>query len=298
MMNLVPLNNNDIQVHESFNIISYIRDFCSVMVADLPSPFSTAEEQMKQCMELPTKKDISKFDQGRRKFDYIDIGDIELSLANIFGPNWNDFPIPPGHVTEILPAKTSGGETKIMIHLDIVLVVRWANGRITPYLGRGSGMYLPESATANLSFAKSTARAEALKNAARHLGPRFGMSLKSLVESGQISDMSHLDAFELIKGSVGDRIIVSNGKPDQVVTEEILRDMSSKYFGAEDIEDLQGAAMANMARMIKEMPSVSDKINMIARLRADGVIISMEDSYSKVSNEISRLDDKIDSALP
>ncbi len=211
-------------------------------------------------------------------FYYIPIADIISEMGRIFGPD------NVGFSNEIISWRqgkpTAKGAPTIICRIRLRLFVRWANGSIQSWPGTGIAYYFPDSARANEAATESIARSEAIKSAAKYIGPRFRVPDDDDVKKGLLDEEASGVNQSILTHAIGQRLVVENDK-EVLMTEAILRSMCEQHIGV-SMDDLDAKGLSVMSQIIQSLPTPEDRRALDASAQRLGI------SYEGVNYEILR----------
>lgn len=239
------------------------------VLGNMPSPMTDIEQQS-AIAEIP-RRSVDPAQNVIRKhpsgYEYVTIGYVEVGLNEIFGAgNWNSVSF-PGY-----PQNMQSSDKKITILDRRLLIVRWASGFTQSFEGYGEGSYFLNNAMANIAASLEVAKTEAIKAAAKRIGPRFGMGLKDAIDSGAVDELTGEDQRDILMEAVGNRI-TDNGT---ILTVEKLNELANMIGGVTDANDLQGKALKNVVAVLRTMPTMDEKMDLIREAAKSGVKASIE----------------------
>lgn len=223
-------------------------------------------------------------------FYYLPIEDIISELGRIFGPDNVGFS--DEHIQWRQGEPTQKGDPKVICRIQLRLFVRWAHGGIQSWPGTGIAYYFPKSARANEAATESIARSEAIKSAAKYIGPRFRVPGDDDVRKGLLEEEASGVNKAILTHAIGQRLVLdAENNQEVLMTEAILRAMCKQHIGA-SLDDLDAKGLSVMSQIIQSLPTPEDRKNLevsAIRLKIDFIGVDYETLRHRVSQKLDNL---------
>ncbi len=248
-------------------------------LANNPSPL-TIEEQMAAVNQQPDAEAVR--DDQNLGFKYLTIGYVSRELNLIFGPG----NVAPVELSDYVKYHDQGESTLILCRIH--LLVRWASGSIQAFPGIGEGRYWKKNPRARIDASEGIALSEAIKNAARRIGTRFGMALADEIKEGLLENLQVNSDKEQIAASVGERVYYSSKeKKNLVMTSESLSIMSEHYGGGE-LDSLDAKSLRVLAAIITDLPLKSDWAQLKRKAKELDISFTEETKWSDLREAVNK----------
>lgn len=243
------------------------KPWLALMPATPQAPMSL-EEQLKAVGSPPERLEHRTI--GGQQVPYLGIDYVEGQLHDIFGPR-NYMVVPDGKPEWGPEGQTSKGDPVYPVLVHILLVVRWADGEVSHFEGWGEHTWQPKNREVSRANAIRAATSYAITDAAKRIGPRFGLRLKQQLADGLQAEIDARQWRKGIQEMVLTKLFVkSDGSPDRPMTHEDL-DAIAQYYCKKPYADCEGEEVQRVYDYVSNLPTASDKAEAISALRVAGV---------------------------
>lgn len=291
---LVPVSES--MQHDLSNGYRSTIDLSSVPYFGISYHRLDVQGQSEYCQQEPEASSVKQHPIFH--YYYLDIGYVRTELDTCFGSgNWGYVVVDRRLGKSPIPTK-SGADFLICV-IEIALLIQWADGNKMQYRGMGESRYMPNSnPNATLAGTNNAAESEALKAAARHLGRRFGASLKDDIDEGLLSGAEDERMLKEVLASPGRRLY-----PDKVTGEDILLtdkrlvEACQQYTNVADPSQLSGLGLLNIYRLITQYPTVDDRTELINAARKLGISLKGGEPFKQIKKMVTDAQDRLANSI-